>query len=226
MRLGLDVGGTKTDAVAVAPNGTIVARTRLATGWGPDAVVQTILDAVANLQADPALTAADVRSVGIGIPGRIEPGSGRVEHAVTLGVETLDLAAAVAPVLGVPVRVENDVKAAALGAASLRGGTLSMGYLNLGTGIAAAIVTGGVLWRGARGGAGEIGHLSIDPAGPVSRCGQCGCIEGAGALVGHGVGKHIVIFFKLIVTAAWTHRVSRVFAQGALPAATIAFCLI
>ena len=126
---------------------------------------------------------AGIRSVGIGIPGRIEPGSGRVEHAVNLGVETLDLAAAVAPALGVPVRVENDVKAAALGAASLRGRTLSMGYLNLGTGIAAAVVTDGVLWRGARGGAGEIGHLSIDPAGPVCRCGQRGCIE---ALAGGG----------------------------------------
>jgi len=44
-------------------------------------------------------------------------------------------------------------------------------------------VTGGVLWRGARGGAGEIGHLSIDPAGPVCRCGQRGCIE---ALAGGG----------------------------------------
>ena len=183
MRLGLDVGGTKTDAVAVASNGTIVARTRLATGWGPDAVVQTILDAVSRLCAEPALSMAGIRSVGIGIPGRIEPGSGRVEHAVNLGVETLDLAAAVAPALGVPVRVENDVKAAALGAASLRGGTLSMGYLNLGTGIAAAVVTDGVLWRGARGGAGEIGHLSIDPAGPVCRCGQRGCIE---ALAGGG----------------------------------------
>ncbi|GAA2956140.1 MULTISPECIES: ROK family protein [Microbacterium] len=183
MRLGLDVGGTKTDAVAVAPDGAIVARTRLATGWGPDAVVQTILAAVSGLCADPALATADIRSVGIGIPGRIEPGSGRVEHAVNLGVETLDLAAAVAPALGVPVRVENDVKAAALGAASLRGGTQSMGYLNLGTGMAAAVVTDGVLWRGARGGAGEIGHLSIDPAGPVCRCGQRGCIE---ALAGGG----------------------------------------
>ena len=102
----------------------------------------------------------------------IAPRAARLDaHAVEVHT---DLAAAVAPVLGVPVRVENDVKAAALGAASLRGGTLSMGYLNLGTGIAAAIVTGGVLWRGARGGAGEIGHLSIDPAGPVCRCGQRG----------------------------------------------------
>ena len=66
------------------------------------------------------------------------------------------------------MRVENDVKAAALGADALRagdpdGGSGSMAFLNVGTGIAAGIVTGGELWRGARGTAGEVGHISIDP---------------------------------------------------------------
>jgi predicted NBD/HSP70 family sugar kinase len=85
------------------------------------------------------------------------------------------------------VRVENDVKAAAFGAYALHaarsGGDGSMAYLNLGTGIAAGIVTGGELWRGARGAAGEVGHVSVDPNGPWCRCGQRGCIE---ALAGGG----------------------------------------
>jgi predicted NBD/HSP70 family sugar kinase len=58
-----------------------------------------------------------------------------------------------------------------------------MAYLNLGTGIAAGIVADGELWRGARGTAGEVGHISIDPNGPLCRCGQHGCIE---ALAGGG----------------------------------------
>ncbi len=58
-----------------------------------------------------------------------------------------------------------------------------MAYLNLGTGVAAGIVVDGDLWRGARGTAGEVGHISIDPAGPLCRCGQRGCIE---ALAGGG----------------------------------------
>ncbi len=177
MRLGLDVGGTKTDAVALAPSGTIVARVRLATGWGPDAVIQTILAAITAVQTEARIGPEGVSSIGIGIPGQVEPGSGRVEHAVNLGVERLELVDAIAPVCGVDVRVENDVKAAALGAAALRSVPGSMGYLNLGTGVAAAIVSGGTLWRGARGAAGEIGHLSVDPAGPACRCGQRGCIE-------------------------------------------------
>ena len=85
-----------------------------------------------------------------------------------------------------PVRVENDVKAAAFGAYALRGGSSgSMAYLNLGTGIAAGIVADGELWRGARGTAGEVGHISVDPNGPLCRCGQRGCIEafaGGGAI--------------------------------------------
>ncbi len=183
MKVGLDVGGTKTDAVAVDDTGTIVGRVRLATGWGPEAVAQTVLDAVSALGAEAGVDVAAIRSVGIGIPGQVEPGTARVVHAVNLGVDELDLSAAVEPALGVPVRAENDVKAAAVGAYALHGGSGSMGYLNLGTGIAAGIVADGELWRGARGTAGEVGHISVDPAGPLCRCGQHGCIE---ALAGGG----------------------------------------
>jgi predicted NBD/HSP70 family sugar kinase len=52
-----------------------------------------------------------------------------------------------------------------------------MAYLNLGTGVAAGFVFDGALWRGARGTAGEVGHICVDPAGPRCRCGQRGCIE-------------------------------------------------
>jgi glucokinase len=183
MKVGLDVGGTKTDAVAVDAAGAIAGRVRLPTGWGSDAVTATVLEAVRALGSEPGVDAAAIRSVGIGIPGQIEPGTGRVVHAVNLGVDELDLVGATQPALGVPVGVENDVKAAALGAFALHGGSGSMAYLNLGTGIAAGIVSEGSLWRGARGTAGEVGHISVDPAGPLCRCGQHGCIE---ALAGGG----------------------------------------
>ena len=75
MKVGLDVGGTKTDAVAVDAAGTIVGRVRLATGWGPDAVVGTVLDAVRALAADAGIDVAAIRSVG-----HRHPGSGRAGH--------------------------------------------------------------------------------------------------------------------------------------------------
>ncbi|MET1018397.1 MAG: ROK family protein, partial [Microterricola sp.] len=110
--------------------------------------------------------------------------SGVVSHAVNLGVSELALGAELGRRMGVPVHVENDVKAAALGAHHLTSigagpgeGAGSMAYLNLGTGLAAGIVQNGVLLRGASGAAGEIGHLPVDPRGELCGCGQRGCLE-------------------------------------------------
>ena len=107
---------------------------------------------------------------------------------MNLGLEGLDLGPRLADRLGVDVRIENDVKAAALGAHHLLGvgdgivgptrrGAHSMAYLNLGTGLAAGIVLDGDLLRGARGVAGEIGHIPVDPEGELCGCGQRGCLE-------------------------------------------------
>ena len=101
---------------------------------------------------------------------------------MNLGLEGLDLGPRRADRLGVEVRVENDVKAAALGAHHLLGiadglRTHSMAYLNLGTGLAAGIVLDGRLLRGGHGVAGEIGHIPVDPAGEPCGCGQRGCLE-------------------------------------------------
>lgn len=193
MRLGFDVGGTKTDAVVVAPDGGIVARVRRPTGWGAERVVETITDLVGELAQTVGVAASDFSSIGIGMPGQVAPGSATVTHAVNLGVEELDLGRAVGALFGVPVRAENDVKAAAVGAHALRGAAFegaegradAMAYLNLGTGIAVGFVVEGRLWRGARGTAGEVGHISVDPNGPLCKCGQHGCIEayaGGGAV--------------------------------------------
>jgi predicted NBD/HSP70 family sugar kinase len=189
MRVGLDVGGTKTDAVAVTADGTVVGRIRRPTAWGPDGVVDTITDAVGALSALPG--AGTFTSVGIGMPGQIVPGTTVVAHALNLGIDRLDIARAVAPRLGVPVRVENDVKAAAVGAHALDGARRDLAYLNLGTGVAAGIVIDGRVHRGGRGTAGEVGHVSIDPHGPVCRCGGRGCIEAlaGGAAVAERWGR-------------------------------------
>lgn len=197
IRVGLDIGGTKTDAVALSADGGIVGRIRRATGYGDEAVVSDVVESVRELRLEVGFDISDVASVGVGIPGLVDPERGLVLHAVNLGVESLALAARAGERLATPVFIENDVKAATLGAATLGAAALgaaairadagltSMAYLNLGTGVAAGIVVDGALWRGSRGTAGEVGHISVDPNGRVCSCGQRGCIEtlcGGGAL--------------------------------------------
>lgn len=187
VQVGLDVGGTKIAGIAIDEDGSALAHVRLATSWGADAVVRDVLDAVAQLQERLAAAGSPraVTSIGVGIPGLVDARAGRVLHAVNIGVESLQLADRVTEVTGVPCFVENDVKAAALGAAALGSITRPMAYLNLGTGVAAGIIVDGRIWRGARGTAGEVGHLVVDPRGRQCGCGQHGCIEsfaGGGAL--------------------------------------------
>ena len=179
LRIGIDIGGTKTEAVALDADGTVAAQHRLATGFGASAVLATAEAAVRALAAALGTTPGDFATIGVGIPGAVDRTTGRVAHAVNLGLEDLDLGGDLAARLGRPVRVENDVNAAALGAWQALGGgpSDSMAYLNLGTGLAAGLVLGGRLWRGARGVAGEIGHIPVDPAGPTCPCGQRGCLE-------------------------------------------------
>jgi len=179
MRMGVDIGGTKTEAVAVADDGGVVGSVRLPTGFGPDAVIASSVAAVTALAEATGLGIADFATVGVGIPGAVDAASGRVSHALNLGLDELALGAELAARLGTPVRVENDVNAAALGAFHLfeQPATASMSYLNLGTGLAAGLVLRGELWRGARGGAGEIGHILVDPAGPLDLDGQHGGLE-------------------------------------------------
>ncbi|MFZ4894732.1 ROK family protein [Plantibacter sp. Mn2098] len=193
MRVGLDIGGTKTDAVVIDAEGRIVHRVRQTTGMGPEAVVATALDAIGRLADLAGMPRDGFESVGIGIPGMVANGTGRVAHAVNLDVDDLDLGGILAERVGVVVRVENDVKAAALGASHLLGATGSLAYLNLGTGLAAGVVVGGRLWRGSAGIAGEIGHISVDPEGARCACGQRGCVEtlaSGGALAREWGGSH------------------------------------
>ncbi|NEE13069.1 ROK family transcriptional regulator [Streptomyces sp. SID7499] len=121
---------------------------------------------------DPALL-----GVGVALPGPLDHVRG-VLHRVTgfPGWDGFPLREALAGRLGVPVVVDKDTNAAALGlAAGGEGG--SFAYLHLGTGLGAGLVIGGSVHRGARTGAGEFGHQVIQLDGPPCTCGNRGCVE-------------------------------------------------
>lgn len=179
MRVGLDIGGTKTAAVVLDEHGSILDELVRPTGYGADSVIKSAVLAITELADRAGIASSEFMSIGVGIPGVVQPGTGRVSHAVNLGLHDLDLGPVLFRELGVEVQVENDVNAATLGVYHFRqqADTHSMAYLNLGTGLAAGLVLDGRLWRGARGTAGEIGHIPVDPRGPVCSCGQQGCLE-------------------------------------------------
>lgn len=194
LRVGIDVGGTKVDAVVLGPDDAVLARHRMAVTRGAGGVVESVFAAAEQVCAQADIALRDAASVGVGIPGAVREGV--VEHALNLDVDRLDLGAALVEKWGVPVVVENDVNVAALGAARLLATPAeSVAYLNVGTGLAAGLILGGRLWRGVRGAAGEIGHISINPDGPVGADGLAGGLEtyasGSGMVQQWGVsGAH------------------------------------
>lgn len=175
---GLDVGGTKTLAAVVDRAGQIVAEVRHPTTGGDTLVpfLKSVLDEVAGQAGVPV---ADLAAVGVGVPGVVNPVAGTVKHAVNLGVggRPVDVAGPLGSMVDGPVSVANDVNQAAMGAVELLGLDGDVAYLSVGTGVALGLVLSGRLHHGATGIAGEIGHLPIDPYGPLCTCGQRGCLE-------------------------------------------------
>ncbi|WP_241156125.1 ROK family protein [Leucobacter chromiireducens] len=177
LRIGMDIGGSKTEAVALDPEGRVVATTRLRTAGGAEGVLSTAGAALDALARDTGRAVGDFAAVGIGIPGQIDRAAGVVRHAYNIGIDHLPLAPELAARTGLTITLDNDVTAAAIGAAHLMRLSGTLAYLNLGTGLSAGLVVDGVPLRGAHGVAGEIGHLPVDPLARPCPCGQRGCLE-------------------------------------------------
>lgn len=172
---GVDVGGTKFLGVVVDDDGTVVADLRRPTPRGGDGIVAQLADIVAELVAG----AADVATVGVGLPGLITRAGVIVASPNLPGVTDLDVATRVGSLLGRPVTAGNDATCATLAEWRVGAGrgVDDLVMVTLGTGIGGGAVTGGRLLVGAHGFAGEFGHMVVDPDGPPCPCGRRGCWE-------------------------------------------------
>ncbi|WP_405644637.1 ROK family protein [Streptomyces sp. NBC_00019] len=175
--LGVHLDRDELRAVLVDLDGTVVGERCVAMdlGSGADAVVEGVADLAEALLS--VLRPRSVLGVGVALPGPLDHGRG-VLHRVT-GFPEWDgfpLRDALARRLGMPVAVDKDTNAAALGLA-VGDEADSFAYLHLGTGLGAGLVIGGKVHRGARTGAGEFGHQVIQLDGPPCDCGNRGCIE-------------------------------------------------
>ena len=172
--VGIDVGGTKTAAARVDRDGTVLALETLPTpSEDVDATLATIVEAARSV------ITPDVGAVGIAAAGLVEWGTGELAFAPNLAWRKVSLSRYLESELGLPAVADNDNTAAAWGEYLFGAGR---GYADLllvgvGTGIGGGIVTGGRLFHGAHGFAAEIGHIVMDPAGPLCGCGNRGCWE-------------------------------------------------
>lgn len=172
--IGIDVGGTKTAAARVDALGKVLAREVLPT---PADDMGATLDTM--VKTARAVMTPDVRAVGVAAAGLVESSTGILRFAPNLAWRDAPLVAHLETELRLPVVADNDNTAAAWGEYRFGAGRGHADILlvGVGTGIGGGIVSGGKLFRGAHGFAGDIGHIVMDPDGPLCGCGNHGCWE-------------------------------------------------
>ena len=181
-RAGVDLGGTKIQAVVVDSGHEVLGQVRRPTPveGGPQAVADQIVDAVRGASDAAGREPGSLAAIGVGSPGVVDTGAGTVAHARNLpgwdGV--FPLGPALSNALGPPVFLGNDVDTAVeaefrLGAARPYSSFIGVWW---GTGVGGAIILDGKPWRG-RGAAGEIGHTVVKLKGARCPCGRRGCLE-------------------------------------------------
>lgn len=186
--LGVDIGGSSVETVVTDRAHHVAAHALEPTDTSSgEAVVASARASIRGALVRAAGAAEVVAGIGIGVPGQVDADRGVVRFAMNLniGEAGLALGAAVEEAFGLDVAVENDVRAAAVGAYELFRPQVpdlhTLVYLSIGTGISAGVVVDGGLRRGRRGLAGEIGHVVVDEDGPPCRCGLRGCLEAVAA---------------------------------------------
>jgi len=177
--LAFDVGGTSIKAEVLGPDLDVWGRLSCPTPRGTgvaDAIVETAHELLAGL---PAGRRERVRSVGVAVPGLVDPDRGISIYSANLGLQDAPLAQSVSQRLELPVQLGHDVTAAAeaerqIGAAQDLDDPV---VVIIGTGIAAVSYVRGERVVGVSGQAGELGHVVVRPGGPLCGCGNRGCLE-------------------------------------------------
>lgn len=170
-RLGIDVGGTKCLGVVLDADGRVIEERREPTPEGPAALLDTL--------AELAQSFAPFDHVGIGVPGLVTRAGVVCASPNLFGINHFRVGELLSERLGTTVHVDNDATCAAAAewAVGIGRGTVDFVMITLGTGIGGGLVSGGRLARGRNGFGGEIGHMVVDPGGPLCPCGQRGCWE-------------------------------------------------
>ncbi len=181
IRIGVDFGGTKIEAAALSAQGEFLSRLRVPNPGSYDAAIDAVRDLIARTEAAVGRAA----SVGLGVPGSINPSTGLMRNANSTYLNGRNFAADLTAALGRPVRLANDANCLALSEATdgAAAGAHTAFAIIIGTGCGGGLVVDGRLVEGANGIGGEWGHMPLpwpradEVPGPACWCGQHGCLE-------------------------------------------------
>jgi glucokinase len=228
-RGGVDLGGTKIEAVVVDSRNKLLgsARQPTPTAGTPGDVANAIGEAVREASHAAGLETSALSGIGVGSPGLVDEASGSVTSARNLpGWDgTFELGSTLKGALGAPVFVGNDVQVATEAEFHLGAGKPFKSLLGAfwGTGVGGGLILGGKPWVG-RGGAGEIGHIVVKIDGARCTCGRRGCMEayaGRAAMEARArrrvqKGRHTDLFHLMeergrtrLTSSIWAHALER-----------------
>ncbi len=190
--IGLDLGGTKIAVARLSGSDLSDSLIRPTDVSGQDALIEQLVQMIAECRGD------ELDGVGLGVPSVVEFETGRVVSSANVPLVDVPLREVLGDRLGVPVFVDNDATVAALAEAhdeDLRMVARDLVMITVGTGVGGGLVLGGRIYRGATGGAGELGHtiVGMDLSGPVPDAGrfpQKGSLEAVAA--GHALDVMVV----------------------------------
>jgi glucokinase len=186
--IGIDIGGTNIVVGLIGPEGRIVQGTKIPTraADGPDTILSRIADTVRETAAAAGVELARIGAIGMGVPGFVDHENGIALASVNLDWHGVPVAPIMREKLGIPTFINNDVRMYVYGEAAEGAGK---GYrhvlgLTLGTGLAAAMITDGLLLHGGGNMAGELGHITLDEVPYACKCGLKGCLETVASATG------------------------------------------
>jgi glucokinase len=229
LRGGIDLGGTKIEAIIVDGENTVRGQSRspTPTDGGPTGVARAMAQATESAAKEAEVETADLVGIGVGSPGDVDEGAGTVGNARNLPdwESAFPLAEKLSDQLGTNVHLGNDVQVATQAEFVLGAGKPYESVLGVfwGTGVGGGLILDGKPWLG-RGGAGEIGHMVVRRGGAHCPCGRRGCMEayaGRAAMeakarreVEKGVKTNLFKLMKQrgrtrLTSAVWAHAIEQ-----------------
>lgn len=179
--VGVDLGGTKIYTALAGEDGRVLAEIKVPTGAekGLQHVVGRIVESVEQVQKAAAVPPRTVRALALGAPGPLDTATGIIHYAPNLRWRNVHIRQILEERTAIPVMLDNDANLAALGEHVFGAGrgVENMVYITVSTGIGGGLILGGKIYRGITDEAGEIGHMTIQPYGPLCSCGNRGCLE-------------------------------------------------